>query len=258
MASWLKDKPAKKRLWDLPDKTFKRMLLPDLRAARAAWLRETTDPAERRRRRESDFLAPVDHDGHVIDMHSFRHGYITRIVASGVPVPLAQRLARHASPKLTLTMYSHFGLADDRAAVERVFSENSEPRMATDEHIALRMTGTDGSGHAPDSPVRAPNAHHAERPTPHNGASQRTPVDPRTARVHLAVNPPKPNENAPARTMVREGALNTGGRSRTCNLLIRSQVLYPIELRPQAWEKTTGANGGRQAGGLIRAVDGQQ
>ena len=26
---------------------------------------------------------------------------------------------------------------------------------------------------------------------------------------------------------------NTGGRSRICNLLIRSQVLYPIELRPR-------------------------
>ena len=36
------------------------------------------------------------------------------------------------------------------------------------------------------------------------------------------------NEKAPE---IR-GFSNTGGRIRTLNLLIRSQVLYPIELRP--------------------------
>ena len=38
------------------------------------------------------------------------------------------------------------------------------------------------------------------------------------------------NKNAPEK--LSEAIQSTGGRIRTLNLLIRSQVLYPIELRP--------------------------
>ena len=46
----------------------------------------------------------------------------------------------------------------------------------------------------------------------------------------------KPQNNAnPASSRV---CVSTGGRIRTLNLLIRSQVLYPVELRPRGVSST--------------------
>ncbi|MFM9996365.1 MAG: tyrosine-type recombinase/integrase [Phycisphaerales bacterium] len=65
-------------------------------------------------------------------MHSFRHGYVTALVRSGVPVKAAQRLARHSDPRLTLNVYAHFTIADDRAALAQAFGPAADH--------ALRMT----------------------------------------------------------------------------------------------------------------------
>ncbi|MFM9994163.1 MAG: tyrosine-type recombinase/integrase [Phycisphaerales bacterium] len=106
--------PDAERLWPLPDMPRLRVLVPDLVAAG---------------------LAPENELG-VIDFHSFRHQFVTRLVRSAMPIRAAQTLARHSDPKLTLNVYAHLTLADERAALEQAFA----PRPAS----AARATGTHG------------------------------------------------------------------------------------------------------------------
>ncbi|MFM9995527.1 MAG: tyrosine recombinase XerC [Phycisphaerales bacterium] len=115
LRAWLAlQDPNAERLWPLPDKPRRRVLVPDLVAAG---------------------IDPHDPSG-TVDFHSFRHGFVSRVVRSGVSIKAAQTLARHSDPKLTLNIYTHLSLADERAALERAFA----PRPAA----AARATGTHG------------------------------------------------------------------------------------------------------------------
>ncbi|MEO0631131.1 MAG: tyrosine-type recombinase/integrase [Planctomycetota bacterium] len=53
--------------------------------------------------------------------HSLRHSYITRLLRSGVSVPVTQRLARHKTPDLTLRVYAHANKDEQRAALGAAF-----------------------------------------------------------------------------------------------------------------------------------------
>jgi len=75
----------------------------------------------------------------VFDFHGFRHDYISGIVASGASVRVAQELARHSTPTLTIGRYSHVRLHDLRAAVPSVPGAIS---TTPPESMALRATGT--------------------------------------------------------------------------------------------------------------------
>jgi integrase len=46
-------------------------------------------------------------DGHALHVHTLRHTCCTRLLAAGVPVPIVQALLGHASPQMTLRVYSH-------------------------------------------------------------------------------------------------------------------------------------------------------
>ncbi len=61
-----------------------------------------------------------DDAGRVADFHALRHTFVTNLVRSGAGVKTAQTLARHSTPVLTLGVYSHVGLTDTRAAVEKL------------------------------------------------------------------------------------------------------------------------------------------
>lgn len=50
--------------------------------------------------------------------HDLRHGYITLLAKAGVHPKAMQALAGHASPVVTLEVYSHAGLDDKRAGVD--------------------------------------------------------------------------------------------------------------------------------------------
>lgn len=125
-------------------KSFSKWMVADRRAAaRKAWLDEAKDNAELRRERdESDFLVAKDASGCVADFHALRHTYITRVVKSGVTVKMAQELARHSTPVLTLGVYSHIGLHDTSKAVNALPS--LKPTVPTTQAVQLRKTGTDG------------------------------------------------------------------------------------------------------------------
>ncbi len=138
LATWLVNKPAGERVFPLPRKSAE-MLRGDMRRARAIWIRETAVATERRHRRQSDFLAPMDAAGRVFDFHGLRHLYISRVVSGGASVKVAQELARHSSPVLTIGRYTHVRLSDLRRAVPSIpTGGKTEP-----EAFRLRATGTD-------------------------------------------------------------------------------------------------------------------
>jgi len=51
------------------------------------------------------------------DVHALRHGFVTRLVQTGVNVKLCQELARHSDPKLTLGVYAHVTMRDMATAL---------------------------------------------------------------------------------------------------------------------------------------------
>ncbi|MBI4880779.1 MAG: tyrosine-type recombinase/integrase [Planctomycetes bacterium] len=61
--------------------------------------------------------------GEIVDFHAIRHTFISRIVRSRVNVNVAQELARHSTPVLTIRLYAHVrlrGLAAPVDAANRV------------------------------------------------------------------------------------------------------------------------------------------
>ena len=133
----------------------------DLERARAKWIEEAPDDAERQRRQQSDMLSRVDHQGRVVDLHAMRTTLGTMLAQQGVAPQLAQKIMRHADYKTTLNHYTVLGLHDTARAIE------SLPRIGkpdTDtEHDALAATGTDdmpgNHGREVVAPVVARNVH---------------------------------------------------------------------------------------------------
>lgn len=56
----------------------------------------------------------------VADFHALRHTYITWLAQAGTPLATTQKLARHSTPTLTAAVYTHLGLLDGAAAVEKL------------------------------------------------------------------------------------------------------------------------------------------
>ncbi len=65
-------------------------------------------------------IARIDEAGRVVDFHALRHTYITHLARAGVHPRLAQQLARHSTIELTMQVYTHLGLLDEAAAVEKL------------------------------------------------------------------------------------------------------------------------------------------
>ena len=63
-------------------------------------------------------IEAVDASGRAVDMHSLRHGYISALAKTGVPIKTLQTLARHSDPKLTLNVSAHLSVFDTAAALE--------------------------------------------------------------------------------------------------------------------------------------------
>ncbi len=139
LSRWLADRPADAPCWPGTwREKAAQMIQRDLRHARAKWIKETPGRAERRRCRESDSLAILDGDGRVLDFHSLRVSYITALVIGGASVKVAQELARHSDPKLTLNVYTTLGIHDSAAALDALPDLDSKPRPAE----PLRAVGT--------------------------------------------------------------------------------------------------------------------
>ena len=92
--------PPVAKLFDVPEKPSK-VLNRDLKAAG---------------------IAKRDHRGRVLDVHSFRHTFITTPALDGVPVKLAKEMARHKRTEMTMNVCSHIGLADRAGALSALDS----------------------------------------------------------------------------------------------------------------------------------------
>ncbi len=115
------------------------MIRADLALARERWIDGAgQDPAERKRRTESYFLADTDEAGAVFDFHALRVTFITNLARAGVPLQTAQKLARHSDPKLTAGIYTKLGLNDHTDAIAKL----PDLDMPTDQ--AAAATGTSG------------------------------------------------------------------------------------------------------------------
>jgi len=137
LRDYLRDKPAGQAVWpgdpDAPSNSwwFKGadMIRADLEAAGI------------------DFR---DKDGQVFDFHALRHQFISSLAAAGVHPKIAQTLARHSTITLTMDRYTHVGLFDQTAALDKL------PALpATGSELErMKATGTDGAHSPQHSPVR--------------------------------------------------------------------------------------------------------
>jgi hypothetical protein len=79
----------------------------------------------------------TDDAGRVVDSHTLRTRCITLLVKGGTSVKVAQELARHSNPKLTMNVYSKLGVHDLAGALDTL------PSLTADARVRMRTTGTD-------------------------------------------------------------------------------------------------------------------
>jgi len=94
------------------------MMRGDLKAARKKWIAAAKTPEEKAKREQSDFLKYQNDLGLFADFHSNRHTFITNLEHAGVTPRRAQSLARHCDIRLTMGVYTHIGLHDQKTAIE--------------------------------------------------------------------------------------------------------------------------------------------
>ena len=142
---WLDSRPQDELLFARLPKNTARMLRSDLRAARAEWIDDARNDEEKAEREKSDFLAYENEAGELFDFHATRHTYISGIVNGGASVKVAQELARHSTPTLTIGRYAHTRLHDLQGALDSLPSfTNPTSDDAECDIVALEATGTDG------------------------------------------------------------------------------------------------------------------
>ena len=140
---WLATKVAGVPIFQGMTQHAARMLRTDLTNARKQWIKAAQHTQEAKQRQESEFLTYRNAEGLVIDFHSFRHTFISSVVAGGASAKTAQTLARHTTSRLTLDRYSHARLFDLQGAVQSLPSLTTQPDAPSQEVGELRATGTD-------------------------------------------------------------------------------------------------------------------
>jgi len=148
---WVEDKnvSASEPLFNLntpkgPGRKTAKMMQRDLAAARASWIEEAKSEEEKERRQQSDFLRYQDASGEFADFHANRHTFISKLSRARLPLSMAQKLARHSDPRLTLNRYTHLELEDKAAAIAELPSpEKAQPTeglKAWEDHQAVPPT----------------------------------------------------------------------------------------------------------------------
>ncbi len=148
---WLAGKPSGVPVFARRMDKTAAMLRADLRRAWYLWVTELPPGRERRERRRTLFLREADDDGRVADFHSLRAFYVTALVKGGATVKVAQTLARHSTPVLTMNVYSRLGVHDLTGALAALPDLSGPGEAPRSEAQVLRATGTDG----PADPARS-------------------------------------------------------------------------------------------------------
>jgi len=197
-----------------------KMLRADLASARAILLAAATDEADRQRREESKYLCPVDETGANYDFHSLRHQYISGLARAGVPVKVAQTLARHSTITLTMDRYTHLVGDEVADAMKRLPAIQLPDELAPNgsENGTQKWTQKGGV----PSPQLAPDGTSDPQEVAEDGGSKAL----------------QDNDFAFIDACCQEMSESTPDRNRTCNLRIRSPLLYPVELRARMCDFT--------------------
>lgn len=118
----LATRTGKGAVFTLPSKfNMADMLRADLAAARCAWLAAAVDdPHELARRQNSDFLADVNHEGHVLDFHSLRHTCGAWLAIAGAHPKEIQTVMRHSTITLTMDTYGHLVPGQEALTIARL------------------------------------------------------------------------------------------------------------------------------------------
>ncbi len=87
-----------------------------------------------------------DEAGRVFDFHALRHQFISNLARAGAHPKEAQTLARHSTITLTMDRYTHLGMYDMVAALEKL--PTIPPVGGKSEAAVARATGTDGPASA--------------------------------------------------------------------------------------------------------------
>ena len=202
LGPWLAEKPTGVPAFAMPSRTAD-MLRADLDAANIPY---------------------ADDAGRVVDFHALRHTYISRVVASGASVKVAQELARHSTPTLTIGRYSHTRMHDLTEALDNLPGTDHPTREAGE----LRRTGTDDCDDPGQSKSRsAAHAQRAGRETMRGGARG---CDDETIDGRLSPDR-KSLSVARVSDAVRNNATGceiAAGGSRTLNLLFTGQPLCQL------------------------------
>jgi len=207
------------RAFDMPDKwDTATMLRRDLDGARQKWLEAAKTPNERRERAESDFLAAEDSEGRKLDFHALRTTTGTLLALQDAPRAITTRIMGHSDYRITDTYYTRVKDDQRRTVVDML------PDLAPEAEV-FKATGTDSV----DRPVDRFECGTMPTDTDKSGQNGGNALHQKDLKNKAQ------NDDNPAKSGV---AGNTRGKIRTCNLLIRSQVLYPIELRTHPIERS--------------------
>ena len=152
LTGWLPSVGADCKVWPgtwAAYKSASKFIQQDLTAARSEWLKTAESDEEREAMEKTDFLSYRDQDGRQADFHALRHTFLSRLGRSGASAKVMQRLARHSTVGLTLDRYTHAGLYDLQAAVEKLpplpTNTQNPPEIQT-----ARATGTDSADTLPN------------------------------------------------------------------------------------------------------------
>ncbi len=145
---------------------------------------------------------------------------------TGAHPKVVQQVMRHQAITLTMDTYGHLFPGQEAEAIVQM-----RTLLGTPPEIAERMqaTGTDDAV-AGDTDKAQRMAQQSGREISPKLASQCDASD----NTEGDANSPNPLQNTGVSDVVRGEATesqNTPGRTRTCNLRIRSPLLYPVELR---------------------------
>lgn len=234
LRGWLTGRPRDAAVFaTMPDRTAEAIRY-DLRRARVLWRREAATWPERRERRASGFLRWRDDEGRVVDFHALRATYITALVKGGASVKVAQELARHSDPKLTMNVYTRLGVHDLAGALEALPGDDDRAE-AKREPAAMGATGTDdvradrqaGRRVETDRPASAVASAVASATGARNGAGACEAVrddEADTGEGELQNPLVFTGESASMRSGAKRSG-NSPGRIRTCDPSIMSRLL---------------------------------
>jgi integrase len=117
-------------------------ILKRIGAAHTAWITEGETEKEKASRAKSDYLAYIDSAGLVFDFHALRHQFISNLPRGGASPKEAQALARHSTITLTMDRYTHLGIVDLTAALDRLpkLPGNDGPELGSVRFVPLEPT----------------------------------------------------------------------------------------------------------------------